>query len=553
MIRRLFFMPTLLLSLFISGVVHAQPVVVQRALDDINTRTGRSLTLNDLNWRYSQNVYNGNNLGCPHVPNTSGGPASIVAYQIEFDEGFDEVWEWDYRVSEDGTLFFLCAPEGYNPLATTTPTPAPVLPTILPTIAPTLIYTPLPTAMQFTCIDLLPRLTRGGQARVTPGLPNVLRERPTADSRYIGEVPGEAVFDVLDGPQCAEGYIWWYIRYNGQQGWTIENFETEYVLEPINPSPAVITPYNAVRLQQVIQLDVNALAIFGQTYRHFWTVEDGVPAHYELMSEQPLTWRRLPLSLINVFAALGSSDMAEPLWFVRQTSTEVAVYERQDGEASLLTTLDISDFVVGFTPLDMVAGTGEHLLLAKDDSGRLSLWDLRPETPLSERLILSPFGAFGDAVFTGGDFGLFAAINGSKVNFYDSSGSQLKSISSVTTFHALDFGVNGTIGKLAVGGVYDSTPDIEIWNAGPGALRQTLSIPFGDTPPRPMMHPHLTVIATIGHTPWNHNLYLWDVETGTLVYEQMLPAGGQLTFSADGKMLFAALENGQIFGWATNY
>lgn len=649
MIRHIFAGTFLLLSLFITVVVQAQPAVVQRALDDINTRTGRSLTLNDLNWRYSQNIYDGNNLGCPHVQNTSGGPVSIVAYQIEFDEGFDDVWEWDYRVSEDGTLFFLCAPEGYNPIPTpatcaattprltvggqgrvlpgspnilrdspaqgghyimdvpggasftviggprcsggftwwqidyngqvgwtvesvnrqyalepvsagsTTPTATstavPSLPTILPTIAPTLIYTPLPTAMQFTCIDLPPRLTRGGQARVTPGLPNVLRERPTADSRYLGEVPGEGVFDVLDGPQCAEGYIWWYIQYNGQQGWTIENFETEYVLEPINPSPAVITPYNAVRLQQVTQLEVNALAIFGQTYRHFWAVEGGnVPTIYELTSEQPFTWERKEFPVFNVFASLPTGDPSEPLWFVRQTSTEVAVYKRQNEVAEMLTVLDITDFGVGFTPLDVYTELGQHLLLANDVSGRLSLWDLRPDTPPTERLILSPFGVFDDAVFTGGDFGLFAAISGGEINFYDASGAQIRSIGTAMTPYALDFGVNGTEGKLVIGGIsITDTPIISIWNAGPEALRQVLPILSGDTSPTPVLHPHLTVIATIGHTPWGHNLYLWDVETGTLVYEQTLPAGGQLSFSADGKMLFATLENGQILGWTTYY
>lgn len=425
------------------------------------------------------------------------------------------------------------------------------------TTAPTAIYTPLPTAMQFTCIDLLPRLSRGSNiARVTPGLPNVLRERPTADSRYLGEIPGEAIIDVLDGPQCAEGYIWWYIRYNGQQGWTIETFESEYVLEPINPTPAVITPYNAVRLQQVIVLPINAFTLFGQTYQSIWAIEDGnVPTLYGLTSEQTFTftWTRKEFPVFNASALLPTGDLAEPLWFVRQTSTEVGIYGRQDDAAELLTTLDITDFGTGFTPLDVYTGLDQHLLLANDASGRLSLWDLRPETPPAERLILSPFGTFSDAIFTGADFGLFAAISGDEIHFYDASGMQLKSISSVMTFHALDFGVNGTMGKVAVGGVYDGTPMIQIWNAGPGALRQTLPILSGDTPLTPVLHPHLTVIATIGHTPWGHTLYLWDVETGAVVYEQQLPAGGQLSFSADGRMLFAALENGQILGWATNY
>lgn len=637
---------TLIAGLFLSGVVHAQPDVVKRALDDINQRTGRSLTLNDLNWRYSQEVFDGNNLGCPHVANTSGAPVSIIGYQVEFDEGFDDVWEWDYRVSGDGTIFLLCAPEGYNPVPTptncaaTTPrltvggygrvlpglpnvlrdAPAqggeligevpggatftviggsqcsggytwwqidyngqqgwtvesingeyalePVssfdlTPTVAPTLAPTVptstpipqataVFTPQPTALQFTCIDLLPRLSIGDEGRVTPGLPNILRERPTASGRYIADVPGEARFRVLDGPVCAEGYIWWQINYNNHIGWTIENFENEYVLEPFNPTPAVITPYNASRLKQVTQIDVQAWALFGHTYHYLWIVESsGAAALYQIASAQPFTWERIPFPIENVFASVLSDNPNDPLWFVRQSSSEIAVYTQA---VELITILDIARFGENFTPLDVYKQDGQSFLLATNPAGQLSLWELSLTTPTPVQPILAPFGVLGDAVFTGGDFGLFAAINDSRVNFYDASGGQISTIDSTITPSALAFGINGVTGTLAVGGLStERTSVVQLWDVGSQTLKHTLQIPSGDTQPIPVMHPHQTLVAAIGHTPSGYGVHLWDMATGATVYEQSIPANGQLTFSQDGKMLYAALESGQILGWATEY
>jgi uncharacterized protein YraI len=87
------------------------------------------------------------------------------------------------------------------------------------------------------CAVVQPRLVPGMLARVTPGLPNVLRtlpQRGTA-STIIGEIPGGALFSVISGPQCSEGMSWWQVNYNGLIGWTPENSTFgEYWLEPYN-------------------------------------------------------------------------------------------------------------------------------------------------------------------------------------------------------------------------------------------------------------------------------------------------------------------------------
>lgn len=91
---------------------------------------------------------------------------------------------------------------------------------------------------------LTPRLTVGGQGRVTPGLPNVIRTEPgtnasgAVNSVVIGEIPGGGVFTVLNGPQCGlDGRLWWFVEYAGIHGWTPEGegYNT-YWTEPVGIS-----------------------------------------------------------------------------------------------------------------------------------------------------------------------------------------------------------------------------------------------------------------------------------------------------------------------------
>lgn len=77
-----------------------------------------------------------------------------------------------------------------------------------------------------------PRLTVGGQGRVTPGVPNKMRNSPGTAGAQIGSIPGEGVFTVVAGPQCADGYLWWQVNYEGTIGWTANGGNGEYWVEP---------------------------------------------------------------------------------------------------------------------------------------------------------------------------------------------------------------------------------------------------------------------------------------------------------------------------------
>ncbi|MBN1678914.1 MAG: SH3 domain-containing protein [Anaerolineae bacterium] len=77
------------------------------------------------------------------------------------------------------------------------------------------------------------RLAVGGQGRVTPGLPNKLRNVPSLSGGTIGSIPGEGVFSVVGGPRCADGFTWWQVTYNGITGWTASGDSSEYWIEPL--------------------------------------------------------------------------------------------------------------------------------------------------------------------------------------------------------------------------------------------------------------------------------------------------------------------------------
>lgn len=79
---------------------------------------------------------------------------------------------------------------------------------------------------------LSPRLTIGGQGRITPGLPNKMRLEPSLASTQVGSIPGEATFSVVGGPQCADGFLWWQVNYDGVTGWTANGDGTDYWVEP---------------------------------------------------------------------------------------------------------------------------------------------------------------------------------------------------------------------------------------------------------------------------------------------------------------------------------
>lgn len=108
---------------------------------------------------------------------------------------------------------------------------------------------------QFACPPnfegyLAPRITIGrGTARIADGgFPNTLRSFPTTDS-LVGErlgtiQPGRTLDRVINGPACNQGFVWWYVEIDGQEGWTAESSinDDDYFIVSTDEAAAAATP-----------------------------------------------------------------------------------------------------------------------------------------------------------------------------------------------------------------------------------------------------------------------------------------------------------------------
>jgi hypothetical protein len=109
-----------------------------------------------------------------------------------------------------------------------------------------------------------PRLTVGGQGRVTPGLPNNLRSGAGVWNTRIGQIPGGGAFQVLAGPVCAGYYNWWQVNYQGLVGWTAEGVFSTYWLEPWGGTGN--TSSLSLRVDPVVRKDGDFIVLTPNTY-----------------------------------------------------------------------------------------------------------------------------------------------------------------------------------------------------------------------------------------------------------------------------------------------
>jgi Tol biopolymer transport system component len=103
------------------------------------------------------------------------------------------------------------------------------------TIAPTPEVQPtaLPGCETLLAVRLYPG-ARGKVSEDDPELVNV-REGPGTSFNRIAQVSPGQTFQVLDGPQCAEGFNWYHIIYGvgAVQGWIAEGKDEQYFIEPV--------------------------------------------------------------------------------------------------------------------------------------------------------------------------------------------------------------------------------------------------------------------------------------------------------------------------------
>jgi hypothetical protein len=107
----------------------------------------------------------------------------------------------------------------------TTPTVF-VPPTATPYVAPT--ETPLPSPTVPAAAGDPTMIAVGGKARIvnTGGAGVNFRDRPTISGKLLRKLPEGNVYEIVGGPQEADGYTWWQLRdsTDGTLGWGAQNF-----------------------------------------------------------------------------------------------------------------------------------------------------------------------------------------------------------------------------------------------------------------------------------------------------------------------------------------
>ena len=96
----------------------------------------------------------------------------------------------------------------------------------------------VPIQRYAACPGQLPtRLEPGGQGFVEemPKMRNIMRVDPLSSSSEVYRIEPGRSFDVLDGPVCRDGQIWYQIQAhsNGRIGWTRESGDGRYFLAPL--------------------------------------------------------------------------------------------------------------------------------------------------------------------------------------------------------------------------------------------------------------------------------------------------------------------------------
>jgi hypothetical protein len=93
------------------------------------------------------------------------------------------------------------------------------------------------TSENAPCVGAPPtRLRVDGFAYVNPEppLPNNVRQDAGQDQPLVGEIEPGAAMRILDGPRCADGWVWWKVRSFEPEieGWTAEGDRQGYWLVP---------------------------------------------------------------------------------------------------------------------------------------------------------------------------------------------------------------------------------------------------------------------------------------------------------------------------------
>lgn len=87
-------------------------------------------------------------------------------------------------------------------------------------------------------------LTSGISAMIStdPPMRNNLRSGAGTTNALLLQIPAGGEIDIISGPRCAEGFVWWQVTYNGQTGWTVEGDDgVAWVVRASGGTTSIIT------------------------------------------------------------------------------------------------------------------------------------------------------------------------------------------------------------------------------------------------------------------------------------------------------------------------
>jgi len=104
-------------------------------------------------------------------------------------------------------------------------------------LEPTVVHSPTPRIVIWQPCPDAPksRLKVGDLAYVTkdPPIPNRVRQEPNRDADIVGHINPGASMEIIDGPSCSNGWVWWKIKNADLNGWTAEGDNETYWLVPL--------------------------------------------------------------------------------------------------------------------------------------------------------------------------------------------------------------------------------------------------------------------------------------------------------------------------------
>ncbi len=102
-------------------------------------------------------------------------------------------------------------------------------PTVVPSPTPrVVIWKPCPNSPSS-------RLKVGDLAYVTkdPPIPNRVRKEPDREAEILGNINPGASMEIIEGPACENGWVWWKVKNADLNGWTSEGDKETYWLIPL--------------------------------------------------------------------------------------------------------------------------------------------------------------------------------------------------------------------------------------------------------------------------------------------------------------------------------